>query len=452
MRPVTWFVKTFRRSALLRNVSWLMLGNVLAKPLWFAFITAACMRYLGVRDYGTLAAVLALSTILTPLSDLGTTLYVTREGVPRGGPTPAEDHDSTTLNVGASTLFSNLLPTRLALAVVTIGVTLALGLALGYESEMMQALGLAALFASGQKLLDYCRAFFRAAERMQHEAASMVVDRLLVVTLGTAALLWAPTPTSVLAGMSLGIGIALVLNLIWVHLRFAPFQSRLLSGAFVRRILRLAAPLAVFTLLALLLGRTAPVLVESILGEQAAGLYGSASRLLEALGAVALVLMGSALPHFASLQRAEAPPRVLRQRLLQTLVICLGGSLAAAGAITLASPLIFQVLDPSGGFSEADALLRVLIWSFPAVTVTALLSAVLLALHEQRFVLGVYAAAVTLSLLAYVLALPRFGVTGAAVVQVIAESSVAVVLVGRGLTATRPHMQSAPAVSPEPPK
>src|SRR5690606_40546696 len=67
------------RPTLLRNISWLGFASALVKPVWFVFITAACMRLLGVSEFGVMSAALSLGMIATATIDLGMIQYITRE-------------------------------------------------------------------------------------------------------------------------------------------------------------------------------------------------------------------------------------------------------------------------------------------------------------------------------------------------------------------------------------
>src|SRR5690606_17546575 len=67
------------RPTLLRNISWLGFASALVKPIWFVFITAACMRLLGVGEFGVMSAALSLGMIATATIDLGMIQYITRE-------------------------------------------------------------------------------------------------------------------------------------------------------------------------------------------------------------------------------------------------------------------------------------------------------------------------------------------------------------------------------------
>ena len=47
-----------------KNLIWLSFGNFLVKPIWFVFITYVCIRYLGIRQYGTMTAAVALIEVV----------------------------------------------------------------------------------------------------------------------------------------------------------------------------------------------------------------------------------------------------------------------------------------------------------------------------------------------------------------------------------------------------
>lgn len=386
------------REGVVRNMSWLTAGNVLVKPLWLVFITAICMRGLGVEGYGVLTATLGLATMFGSASNIGTSLYLTRE-VAR---TPER----------ASALFTNLLVGRLLLISLVIGLTLWVGQALGYARPAMTTLFFAALFASGAQILELCRALYRAFEVLRYEAVSVVTERLMVIGFGTMLLLSAPAPATAVGGMALGMGLALTANLWWVHHRLAPVGRRVISHRLLLAAYRTALPLGLFSLFADLYVRSGPVLLERLVSAQAAGVYGAASRLIEAALLLPTMVAAVLLPRLSALRHlgeAAAYRRLLFRGLF-------GVGLAAvvvAAVGTLLGPWILHLLDPNPAFAQSGPLFQVLVWSFPLMVINFLLSTALFVGDQQRYLAVVCGLAVVVSLGLSLVMIPVMGTYGA---------------------------------------
>lgn len=383
--------------SILRNITWLTAGNVLAKPLWFLFITAFCMRILGASGYGVVTAALSLMSIAAVFSDLGTTEYSIRE-VARS-------------RQAASVYFSNLLASRSALVLGTWAAALALGWALGYRGGAMAALVFAGVYAMALRMTDFCRGFYRAFEVLRLEAISLIVEKVLVIGLGLAMLQFSPTPAGVLAGMGAGMSITLLLNVAWIHRRLTPFRLPTLDVAFVRRTFHLALPLGMYGLFTFVYMGTGPVLLKTLAGETEAGQYGAAYRILEALQFFPMVVGAAAFPRLASLfhERQMAAYALLVRRSLLSL-----GVLSAGVALFLSvlGPTVMHLLDPDPEFEAAGHLLRILIWAFPLWAMNYVFTMALITADQQRFLSVICSASAAVTILLNLLLIPLYSYYG----------------------------------------
>lgn len=394
------------RPSLLRNISWLAVGSITVKPIWFIFITALCMRVLGTSSYGILTSALALSMILALASDFGTTVYTVRE--------VAKAPEK------ASLFFSNLLCARLVLgAFISLSVPL-ISHALGYGEAASNALLAAAFYAVLLKVLGTCRAQYRAFEVMRYEALSLILERGLVILCGSWLLLSTKTPAGALTGMAIGIAISLVLNVAWVHYRVVAFDIRLVRLSFLKEVFQAAFPIGTFVTFAIIYGRIGPVLLEQWDGEVAAGLYGAASRILELLIAIPMIVSTAALPRFANLQAGNHKEAL--HRVLRTSVLVMGAiSLVVAVALSFAGPSLIHILSPDPDFASAGSLLQLLIWVFPLITLTMLLSQSLIANDELKLLAVMKFATMALFIVLNIVLIPRFSIFGTAWSMLIAE-------------------------------
>ncbi len=410
------------RKGILHNITWLTASSLLVRPLWFVFITAFCMRVLGTSGYGVMTAALSLMAIASLFSDLGTFEYTVRE--------VARDGDR------APRFFSNFMPAKAVLAALAWTGGLVVGWGLGYVGSDFLALGAAGLYVMALRLTEYCRAFYRAFEVMHYEAISVVLEKALVVGLGVLFLLRLRTTEGVLAGMALGMAVGMGLNIVWVHLRVAPVRLAVLDLPFLRVAFRQALPFGVMTLFAIVFLSSGTVLLEALEGEAAAGQYGAAYRLLEALQVLPATVVAAVFPRLSSLHQqreSDAFRHILRRSLLLTGL----ASAVVAVALALLAPAIIHLLDPSGAFDEAAALLRIIIWNFPLMTLSYVLHTALIALDQQRFMAVVLGAAAVLLIGLNVLFIPVYSYFAPAWALVVSQSLVLVSYVWRYRSASR---------------
>lgn len=400
-----------KRASFLRNLTWMAAGTTLVKPMWFLFITALCMRVLGLAEYGVLTATLSLAFILMLFGDFGTTAWATSE--------IAKDDRQAPL------FLVNLLGGRLALEIIVVVSSPLIALALGYSAGAVLALSAACAYTAGLKLVELWRVVFRAYEVFRLEALSIVSERLLVTAGGVVGLLVTKSPAGTLLGMSAGVLVALVGHAIWGHRRLFPLRLDLLDRAFIMRVYRQAFPLGAYVLFAAAYIRLAPVLLELLDGAEAAGLYGAAGRVLELVIGMPIILVQVLLPRLATLSGLDSGKR-MDAVLARSLKWAVGVSLAVSAFITMAGPAIIHILDPNPVYQPAGDLLQILIWSFPLITTTMILTQALVATGHLRAIATVMASGLGLLCLLNILLIPTFSIFGSATALLISELAIAV--------------------------
>lgn len=421
------------RASVVRNVAWYWLGNVLAKPAWFLFLTAGCMRVLGVEGYGAMTVALALAGTTFLLSDLGSAEYMVRE-VSRA------PHN-------VALYFSNLAVGRLALSVVAAVVTLGVGWALAYSPAQMAALAAAALFVAAFRAVEFCRGVFRTFEVLRYEALSVVVEKALVIALGAAGLLLTRDAWGVLGGMAVGAVLTLGVNVHLIHTRFARLDGALIDPAFLVRCYRGAIPIGTFSVATLALLSFAPVAVEAVLGQAAAGTYGAAYRVLEATMLLPSAFGAAVLPRLARLHHdgGSRPFEALLWRSAGSLLLL---ALVATAALWVVAPALVPLLGGSE-FREAGGLLRLMTLALAPMSMTALLAVALISSDDHWFAAGVVASAAVVNVVACVATLAPLGLAGPAWSLVVCHAAIAVVCALRlALNARRPRPLADPCSTP----
>lgn len=393
--------------SLLRNISWLGVANGVVKPIWFLFITAACMRLLGVSEYGLMAASLSLGMIAAAFVDLGMSQYTVREVSRR----PAH----------ASRYFSNFLALRLLNSTVAWAVAIAAGLMLGYRGLALAAVAFGGAYALSLNLTNYCRSMYRSFEDLRREALMLIVEKVLVIGGGLVLLMTTRLAVWTLAGMAAGMAVATVANVWWIDRRIAPITIRLLNGRFLRTSLKIMVPFGLAGLFTVIYYRVDMVMIESFLGEAPTGQYGAAFRILEGLNVLpSVVSLAAVYPRLAKLYHGSRFRRfgaVLRKSLFGTV----GASLAIAAALYFLSGPVIRLLDPDPAYSPASGALQILVWSFPFLCANTLLYSALISMDAQRFVSIALGIAVVLNVGLNLYLIPAFGINGAAVATVIPE-------------------------------
>lgn len=392
---------------LLANITWLGLASACAKPFWFVFITFFCAHMLGAEGYGRLNTALALASIAFSLTGLGLRQYTVREVAA----TPSL----------ASRFYTNFVSLHLLLSLAAAALALCVGAILGYDHALLVATLFACLYQLSLSLLEYNRGFFESFGVLGQQAVSVVVEKALVLLAGSAALLAFAKAEWTLLGMATGAAVTSAGVSVWVGRRLAPFRVELWDAEFLRQSVRPLLPFAVAGVLGMLFFRVDNVMVEAIEGVAAAGQYGLAFRIVEALNMLPLIVAHSAVyPKLSALasQRNEADYR----RLVRLTGVTLGVlSMGIAAVVFFSAPLLIGWIANDPQLREAEPVLRLLCWAFPLTAIRTLLYVSLLARGEQRFIALALFVAVALNVSLNALLIPTLGVVGAALTTIASE-------------------------------
>ena len=406
-----------RLPSLLRNISWLGIANVAVKPFWFLFVTAACMRVLGVREYGLMNAALSLTLIATSFVNLGMTRYAVREV----SQTPEY----------ASRYFSNFMALRVTNSLVALGGALVVAMILSYQGEALLAVLFAGLYAVSLNVTAFCRGMFQALEDLRQEAVMLVLEKVLVIGGGLSLLMVTRSAYMTLAGMAAGMIVTSAVNVWWIDRHFARLSSRLLSWRFVKSSFRVMIPFGLAGLFTAVYYRVDMVMIEAMLGETEAGQYGAAFRILEALNMLpAIVATAAVYPRLARLESMSDTGGF--GRLLRRSSAGLGSvSILIAVSLVLLAPIVIRLLDPDPAYGPAAPALQILVWSFPFFCINSLLYAALVSKQDETFISFFLLGAVLLNIGLNLAVIPAYGINGAAVATVIPEIALTVVYFGR---------------------
>ena len=396
-------------ASILKNITWLGVGNAVVKPIWFIFITAVCVQILGVGEYGVMIASLALAGIIGSLINFGTSQFSIRE--------VARDRDR------AAVFFSNFFTFRVVTSVLGLGLVLLIGLGLGHRNGDLLALGFAACYGFALNLTEYCRAFYRAFELLRYEAASIILEKILVVGAGTALLLMQPRAAWVLGGMALGMTLTLLGNVRWLTYRLTAFRRDLIDRAFFRRTLPQALPLGLASIFVMLYFRTDSVMLEAIQGEVVAGQYGLAFRILEALILLPAIIVAAFLPRLSNLfgaQQQDAFGRLMKRGVGSVTAL----SIVITLALFVAAPFVITLMDPDPASAPAIGALQVLIWTFPFACVNYLLSTALTATDDQKALAWMLGIAAVFNIALNGALIPLYSLYGASVATLLTQAGI----------------------------
>lgn len=400
------------------NVSWLMLGHGVSKPLWLGFSLYLCPLLLDEQQYGVYAASFSLASLCAIVANWGFSSYAVRE-VARA-------------RERAETVFSNFFGLALGLHVFAIGLALSYGLLQDYGGRRMGAVGLAALYMAGLSLVTFTRSFFHAFERMEFEARSVVLEKCMVIILGAAALFCQGSAVAVLGAMALGMVLTGGATLRWLGQFISVRWTRLarIDEAFLREALPSVFMLGIAGQFVVMYSHTDTVMLDAIQGETVAAAYGLAYRLTEAPMLVSSLLIVSVYPRLSDLYERADKKGFVRLASKSAVLLLLFG-LALALFMWFASDLLVDLMYGETEYQRTPGAIRWLAPGIPFMCVGGLLVIVLSAQNDQAVLalcLGIGAA---FNVVLNLILIPEFSEIGASMTTTLTQALAVLLLLGR---------------------
>lgn len=401
------FMSASGRIGVARNITWLTGTSLAVKPFWLVFIVVLCWRTLGTAEFGVFSTALWLAFIPAALTDLGLTQLTIR--------------DVARIRESASEYFSNILVFKLALAPIAWLVAIGAGIALGYDQMMLWSVAWAGVYALAMQAMTYLRSFYRAFENLKLEGISTILEKIVVVSLGTLALFWTRSAHGTLAGMATGMTIAVVLNAVWIAMNLARLDFGLVRLKFLRNAVRLGFPIFVYSFAIVVYTRLGGILLEHWHGARATGEFAAAYRILESLFLLNAVFTAAVLPRLSALYHEGRLAR-FRYVFSRSLMAAVGLAVVMAGFISLVSTELMGFVNPNEPTLKSASILASLVWVLPLMTAKDLLVASLLASDLQKYLAWSLTTALAISLgLHLVLTSPQ-GASGLITVFFIVET------------------------------
>lgn len=378
-----------------------LVSGVLAKIMGVLLVVYAA-RQLGTEAFGVYSFVLSLLGIFYIFTDFGLGTLTTRD--------LAQNAEAEPQYLG------NILALRLVLSTLAGAAMVGTTWALGHPTAVVQLTALAALSLFFSSNVDTCSAVFYAHQRMEVPALVSVVATMLRigVSLGALAIGAGVFTLILIYAAASALQLALLLVMISSRTRAVPAWDR----AFWRRLLVQAYPLALANLFAVIYFRIDTVMLASLAGQQAVGLYNAAYRLLEFTLVVPAYYLGALFP-VISASRTSHPQRfqlIYRRSLKYMLIAAVP---MALGASTLAPGFIDVLYGPA--YTESVPVLSVLMWTLVLIACNSLNSPYLVVMGRQRVVTLLVFIGMIFNIALNFYAIPRYGMLGAAWVTLLGE-------------------------------
>ncbi len=406
---------------LVNGLFWVLLLNLIVKPLWILGIEVGVQNAVGAEAYGFYFSIFNFAYIFNILLDLGITNFNTRNIAQH--PHLINKH------------FGGILTIKLLLLAFYLVVTFTVGLLIGYNSKQFALLAILTFNQFLNSLILYLRSNFEGLLLFKWDSVLSVLDRLLMIVICGVLLINTYTRSHfkieyfVLAQTAAYLITTFVAFAAMLHNRHANgLKLRLrFDKLFSLAILKQSAPFALLVLLMASYNRIDPVLLQRLMpdGDYQAGIYASAFRLLDALTMIAYLFSVPLLPIYSRLVKKEAqnPKELVDTTKSMFSLVWVFSITAAVTLSSMAEPLMELLYTEHTEISAQ--VFRILIYGIIPISFTYVFGTLLTANGNLKQLNSFAALSLLINIGCNLWLIPRFAATGSAWASLIAQSFMA---------------------------
>lgn len=367
------------------------LTDALAKSVMF-LITIAATRTLPRAEVGTLALAMTVGWLASVLADSGIQMHLARE---------AAQHPE---RIGRTV--DRWLPVRLWSGLVCVAGAVAL-LAATSPRDVLLAGALLAVAYGINGVTECLFHIFRGLRRTDIESTLTLVQRGSLACTALAVFVWRPTLTFLALAFLLSASgtFVIALGLTRRVVRMATPASASPHEGVQREFLASVLPIGAGIVLSALYFRIDVFLLELWRGAADVGAYNAVFRLVEAMRLVPAAVLAVMLPSLFQARTRQLLAKV-------SLMLTLGAAASVAALWPFATPLVSLVYGPD--YADAAGTFRILLLSFPLMSLNYALTSQLIGWHGHRTYAGICAGALVVNVLLNARFITTLGMEGAA--------------------------------------
>ena len=411
----------------LKNLALLIFVNLLIKPFWIFGIDREVQNVVGPEEYGFYFAIFNFSFLFFIFLDLGITNFNNRN---------IAQHNQL-LNKHLASIGT----LKLLLGVLYAIVIFAVGLMIGYEGRQLYLLAWVGFNQFILSFILYLRSNLSGLLLFKTDSLISVLDRTLMIAI-CAVLLW----TNLFGGyfsiewfvyaQTLAYSLTAIVALFAVLQKSGKLKLKW-NLPFFLMILKKSMPFALLVLLMSFYNRIDPVLIERLLpqniGDQQAGIYAQAFRLLDAGQNFTFLFAVLLLPLFAKMIKEKQS--VIHLLKLSFSIIITGSLIIAITSVFYGEELMLLMYTQFSGETTQEYLSRIqesvrifnlLMFSFVAVSSNYIFGTLLTANNNLKYLNLVALAGLICNVLLNFILIPQFYAFGSAIASLSTQSLTAI--------------------------
>jgi O-antigen/teichoic acid export membrane protein len=275
-----------KRESILTNVTWLAVGNVAIKPIWFLFLMLTA-RFLGAAEYGQFMLAISFVSITYIFLEGGVDILTVRE---------LSDNPSEFENFFGHTSFF-----KFASSAISSIIALLAAFILRVNWILVDLIILSCVYNVSNVMLSHFRMVFRAFEVLKYEAISAVIEKSAVIVFCAAILFLHLGVVVYSIGFALAYVVSCSITFGIVTSKVGMPKLNLQLSYLWRRIIKPALPFALMNIFIVIYFRSGTLMLGAITrNETWVGYYSAGYRLVESFTLFPTIIVA---PIYASVTR-----------------------------------------------------------------------------------------------------------------------------------------------------
>lgn len=377
--------------------------------LVLGLITIAIMtRYLGQEGFGFYITIIAFLQFFGILVEFGFSLTAIQM-------IADERRDS-------SKIMSNIMTIRIITSFLFIGLAPIIIWFFPYAMMVKWGVLVTSLSFFFITLIQTLTGVFQKELKMFEVTLAEVVGRIVLVVITAIVAVVSGSIYWILAAISVGS----LINFILVYWYARKYIT--LNWAFDfevwKEVAKRSWPIALSITFNLVYLRMDIIILSLTRGAEEVGLYGATYRIVDILTNLPAVYMGIVLPHLTMyfLENKWIELKKLMQQAFDSLMIF--AIPIVAGTTLLADKIMVFIAGEE--FLASGPILQVLIWASAAIFITSLFGYSVVAVQKQKTMMWGYLVTAVITLIGYLIFIPKYGVWGAAWMTVFSEALITI--------------------------
>ena len=375
--------------SVLNNFVILLIGQLLSKPIWYIFFNFILIYKLSQIENNFFAAAYFQTLLYLDFADLGTGAFVNKYLAQKG---------NIRKHIIAPTFNIRIILAILLVFFYTVGL---LVFASSYETTILFIVGIS--YHIVIRNIEFCRSIFKGLNLMLFDSISQILEKALVILLGTILLLKFELAYITLIGMLLGAILTLGILTIFIHLKVAPLRWNF-KPKIASYILKNSFPLALLSTAIAFNKYMGINLLNYFHNEAAVGKLSFPLRYLEMLNIIPVLLVSAYFPYlvrFAFTKKVNE----FKKGLTNALVILLIIGILTSFTLLILIPYLYKIFPTQ---EQSRGIFIFLALMIPIAFINNLLANIILGINKEKVLFYITVASFMLSIILNIFLIPSY--------------------------------------------